>query len=117
MNDMENKQFENRSTRQRSIGRHRIGAIVTLLICTACVLLMGPQSVLSNAPKDPSPSALSASDMRAGPRERRESRESRESSGFASAPGPMMPPPTTQERDDAADFFRAQMPVRMKFFD
>lgn len=102
-----------KTTSNARLPRHRICALTTLAICTACILLLGPTSVMSNAPKEPS-STMPApgGGNRFGPRNRSDMRE-------PGAPRPPMlqPPPTSQERDEVIEFFRANTKTRMQMFD
>jgi hypothetical protein len=89
----------------------RTRALATLMICTACMLTLGPASVSSSAPREAATTMPVPGGDRFGPR--------RERDGGQRPPpsAPMQPPPTTQERDEVIEFFRTNMKTRMFAFD
>ena len=114
-------------------GRHRIGSIAVLLVCGACAVLLGPAPSLSDesdvssaAPASSPPTTAPSSDDQDrsdGATDRpamRGRREVRDGGPRLRRPGMPPPPPntgagapTTQERDEAIEFFRTHFPTRM----
>ncbi|MBC8106152.1 MAG: hypothetical protein H7Z14_06145 [Anaerolineae bacterium] len=90
--------------------KRRVGALVTLAICTACILTLGPASIVSSAPQEASSTTKTSGSPRFGPRERADRGRG--------APHPQQSqPPTTQEREEVIEFFRTNMKNRMSVFD
>jgi len=103
---------------RRAVPHFTRPAWLTLAIVSACcIVLAGPVAVTSSAPRDPAATTPSPRgpmgnrDGRGGPDAmNRDGRDGREPRDLPRAP-------TTQERDEAVEFFRQHMKFRMRIFD
>ena len=99
-------------------GKKHVGATLSFTTAACALILMGPLPVSSSAPKSPA-GAAATTPAPGGPSDRRES---------ARDPHDNQPPqrdsvrdqfraPTTQERDEAIEFFRQHMKFRMSILE
>lgn len=116
MNDVGNPNRADRSPRQpRNLSR---AWLKVLAVWASCIVLVGPVAMTSSAPRDREPaSTMPVPRGPIGARDGRDGRDGREGPEGVTRDREMSRFPTTQERDEAIEFFRQHMKFRMRIFD